>query len=61
MLKIDIMFDDNFKKQINYTGKMSFVEWNETFFKVRYYCLNQTNERGNMTIDTYKVKYTELV
>jgi hypothetical protein len=60
-MKIKVVFDDNESKVINYTGDWSFVQWAEKFFLTRYYAISNSNEVGNMAIDTYKVKYIEIV
>jgi hypothetical protein len=60
-VKIKIVFDDNETKEITYTGDKNFSEWTEFFFSARYHVLNKTSEKGNMTIDTNKVKYVEIV
>jgi hypothetical protein len=60
-MKIKIVFNDNESKVINYIGDWSFVQWSEKFFSSRYYVVNATNDKGNMTIDTDKVKYIEII
>lgn len=58
-MNIKIVFDDNTSKTINYSGDSSFPDWCMEFFKMRYFCINRSNDIGNMTVDTYKVKYVE--
>lgn len=60
-MNIRIVFDDNETKQLTYTGEKAFPEWTEFFFSARYHVINKTNDVGNMTIDTSKVKYVEIV
>jgi hypothetical protein len=60
-MKIKIVFDDNSSKELTYTGNWEFPQWSEYFFSARYYVLNKSSNVGNLAIDTYKVKYLELV
>lgn len=60
-MRLKIVFDDDTNKQLKYSGDWTFAQWTELFFSKRYYVLCNNNEIGNMTIDTYKVKYVEII
>lgn len=44
-----------------YSGEDSFAEWGKMFFSSRYFVLNAYDTKGNMCIDTQKVKYIECI
>lgn len=60
-MNINIVFIDGEIRNITYTGQMTYPQFSSFFFSKRYYCLNDNSEIGNMTIDTDKVKYLEIV
>lgn len=60
-MQIKIAFDNNSTKTLTYSGEDSFAEWCKTFFSGRYFVLNAHEMKGNMCIDTHKVKYVECI
>lgn len=60
-MQIKIAFEDNTSKTLTYSGEDSFAEWCKTFFSDRYFVLNAHETKGNMCIDTQKVKYVECI
>ncbi|PEE69256.1 hypothetical protein COM73_19975 [Bacillus thuringiensis] len=60
-MQIKIAFDNNSTKTFTYYAGDSFAEWCKTFFSGRYFGLNAHHTKGNMCIDTYKVKYVECI
>ena len=59
-MKINIKFEDGEKKEVEHHGDFTFPQWVKDFFSARYYVLSNSNEKGNLAIDTQKVKYVEL-